>query len=312
MTLTSDLYEIKEEILSRVDIRQILQEFGIPYKESGRVVFSLRKENKPSCSAIFDEGCWVWKDFGDPSLRGTVIHLYNYLKTGECSFSWDIVREMAEKYLNYSPVESPVEFENSPSPLSVSSQESVSRQERVRVIAVLDDFLDAQKEYLKNRGVYPLPQSSPVYPVKYFYRGKDWYGIAIKTLSGSWAIRQTLKKKNFARYLFAGKGDISFWKGQNKKLVVVEGMFDALSLRVLRKAKGEVDNIIILNSVVLYQRFLSWIEIEGKEFEKVILALDNDGRGRDTTKKLYKALTKKYNVKVLKYEGKDLNEFLLR
>jgi 5S rRNA maturation endonuclease (ribonuclease M5) len=92
----------------------------------------------------------------------------------------------------------------------------------------------------------------------------------------------------------------------NKKLVVVEGMFDALSLRKLRK---EVDNIVILNSVVLYYRFLSWIS--GKEFEKVILALDNDDRGRDTTIRLYEALMKKYNVKILKYEGKDLNEFLL-
>jgi len=54
MTLTSDLYDLKEEILSRVDIRQILQEFGIPYKESyGRVIFSLREEKNPSCSAVF-------------------------------------------------------------------------------------------------------------------------------------------------------------------------------------------------------------------------------------------------------------------
>jgi len=217
-----------------------------------------------------------------------------------CSFSWEAVKEIAEKYLNSSPVE----FESSPSPLPVSSSSSGA----VKVVAVLDDFLNAQKEYLKDRCVYPLPQSSPVYPVKYSYRGKDWYGIAIKTFSGGWVIRQTLKRENFARYLFSGKADISYWKGQNKKLVVVEGMFDALSLRILRKNKG-IDNIIILNSVSLYRHFLSWIE--GKEFEKIILALDNDDRGRDITKKLYKALAKKYNVKILTYEGKDLNEFLI-
>ena len=291
--------EVKNQVLSRVDIRQILQEFGIPYKESyGRVIFSLREEKNPSCSAVFDGDCWRWRDFGDPSLRGTVIHLYNYLKTGECSFSWDIVREMAEKYLDSSS-----SFAGSPSPLPVSSSSS---GKAVRVVAVLDSFLDKQKEYLKSRGVYPLPQFSPVYPVLYEYRGKRWYGIGMKTISASWVIRQTLKRENFARYLFSGKADISFWSGRNRKLVVVEGMFDALSLRKLRK---EIDNIIILNSVALYHRFLDWIR--GKHFEKVVLALDNDEAGLNTVKRLYKALIRDYSVSFLRYEGKDLNDYLL-
>ena len=302
--MISELEEMKNQVLSRVDIRQILQEFGIPYKESyGRVIFSLREEKNPSCSAVFDGDCWRWRDFGDPSLCGTVIHLYNYLKTGECSFSWEAVKEIAEKYLNSSPVE----FESSPSPLPVSYSSGTSGA--VKVIAVLDDFLNKQKKYLKDRGVYPLLLGSPVYPVKYSYRGKDWYGIAIKTLSGGWVVRQTLKNEKFARYLFSGKADISFWKGQNKKLVVVEGMFDALSLRVLRRSKGEVDNIVVLNSVALYHRFLSWIQ--GKYFEKVVLALDNDEAGRNITKKLCSSLGQKYSVRVLNYKGKDLNEFLL-
>jgi 5S rRNA maturation endonuclease (ribonuclease M5) len=301
--LISELEEVKNQVLSRVDIRQILQEFGISYKESGRrVVFSLREEKRSSCSAVFMDGCWKWRDFGDPSLCGTVIHLYNYLKTGECSFSWEAVKEIAEKYLNSSPVE----FESSPSPLPVSYSSGTSGA--VKVIAVLDDFLNKQKKYLKDRGVYPLPLSSPVYPVLYEYRGKRWYGLGIKTLSGGWVVRQTLKNEKFARYLFSGKADISFWEGMNKKLVVVEGMFDALSLRVLRKGKG-IDNVIVLNSVVLCRRFLSWIS--GKEFEKVILALDNDKAGRKVVMELYRELRRMdVNVGILKYEGKDLNEFL--
>ena len=298
--MISELEEVKNQVLSRVDIRQILQEFGISYKESyGRVIFSLREEKNPSCSAVFDGDCWRWRDFGSDELRGTVIHLYGYLKYGECSFSWDIVREMAEKYLD-----SPSSFAGSPSPLPVDSCSGSSGA--VEVVAVLDDFLNAQKEYLKNRGVYPLPQSSPVYPVKYSYHDRGWYGVAIKTLSDGWVIRQTLKNENFARYLFAGRADISFWRGLNKKLVVVEGMFDALSLRKLRK---EVDNIIVLNSVTLYHRFLSWIQ--GKHFEKIVLALDNDEAGRNILKKLYNSLVRKYFVSVLDYRGKDLNEFLL-
>ena len=293
--------EVKNQVLSRVDIRSVLEDFGIPYRESyRRVIFSLREEKNPSCSAVFDGDCWRWRDFGDPSLRGTVVHLYSYLKYGECSFSWEVVKEIAEKYLNSFPVK-----ESSPSLLPVNSQCSGA----VKVIAVLDDFLNAQREYLKSRGVHPLPQSSPVYPVLYEYRGKHWYGLGIKTLSGGWVIRQTLKNEKFARYLFSGKADISFWKGMNNKLVVVEGMFDALSLRVLRRSKGEVDNIVVLNSVALYHRFLSWIQ--GKYFEKVVLALDNDEAGRNITRKLCSSLGQKYSVRVLNYKGKDLNEFLL-
>jgi len=293
--------ELKSLVLSRVDIRSVLRDFGISYTESyGRVIFSLREEKNPSCSAIFDGECWRWRDFGNPELRGTVVHLYYYLKTGKCAFSWEAVKKLSEKYLNSSPAE----FEHSPSPLPVSSSSSGT----VEVMAVLDDFLSAQKEYLKSRGVYPLPSCSPVYPVLYEYRGKRWYGLGIKTLSGGWVIRQTLKKRNFARYLFAGKADISFWKGKNRKLVVVEGMFDALSLRVLRQKKGEIDNIVILNSVVLYSRFLKWLR--GKEFEKIVLALDNDEAGRKVTRKLKSLI--QGPVTLLRYQGKDLNDYLLR
>ena len=76
------------EAVKEIPITDILDCFGIPYKvQYNRVVFSLRNEKNPSCSAVLKGSFWAWRDFGDDSLRGSVIDLYNYLKYGSCSFS---------------------------------------------------------------------------------------------------------------------------------------------------------------------------------------------------------------------------------
>jgi 5S rRNA maturation endonuclease (ribonuclease M5) len=102
--------------------------------------------------------------------------------------------------------------------------------------------------------------------------------------------------------LFVGSADISYWLGTNNKVVVVEGMFDALSVRKLEK---ERNNIIVLNSTSNWKKAVDLIKEEG--FEKVVLALDMDKAGIETMLKMKKELN---NAKVWKYKAKDLNEYL--
>ncbi len=281
------------EAVKEIPITDILDYFGIPYKvQYNRVVFSLRNEKKPSCSAVLKGSLWAWRDFGDDSLRGSVIDLYNYLKYGSCSFSVEAVKEMQEIFLKDNTTQT-----------TKTSSLSVENKGSVKVVAVMDKFLDKQIEYLKKRCVYP--PDPHLKPVIYEINGKKRYGIGIETISGGWVIRQTIDKAingEANRYLFIGSADISFWLGVNDTAIVVEGMFDALSVRKLEKRKN---NIVILNSTANWKKAVELIKKE--EFKEVILALDMDKAGLETALKMKKELS---SAKIWKYRAKDLNDYL--
>ena len=281
------------EAVKEIPITDILDYFGIPYKvQYNRVVFSLRNEKNPSCSAVLKGSFWAWRDFGDDNLRGSVIDLYNYLKYGNCSFSAEAVKEMQEIFLKGDTAQT-----------TKRPSGRVENKGSVKVISVMDSFLDKQVEYLKSRRVYP--PDSHLKPVIYELNGKKRYGIGIETRSKGWVIRQTIDKAingEANRYLFVGSADISYWLGINDKVVVVEGMFDALSVRKLEK---ERNNIIILNSTANWKKAIELIKEEG--FKEVILALDMDKAGIETALKMKKEID---NAKVWKYGAKDLNEYL--
>jgi len=283
------------EAVKEIPITDILDYFGIPYKvQYNRVVFSIRPEKKPSCSAVLKGFFWAWRDFGDDNLRGSVIDLYNYLKYGSCSFSVEAVKEMQEIFLKG----------NTTQMTKIPSQ-TVENKSSIKVISLMDKFLDKQIEYLKKRCVYPpVPQLKPII---YELNGKKRYGLSIETRSKGWVIRQTIDlaiNGEANRYLFVGPADISYWVGANDTAVVVEGMFDGLSVRKLEK---ERNNVIILNSTVNWRKAVDFIRSEG--FKNVILALDMDKAGIETMLKMKRELS---NAKVWKYNTKDLNEYLLK
>jgi len=281
------------DTVKEIPITDILDYFGIPYKvQYNRVVFSLRSEKNPSCSAVLKGSFWAWRDFGDDSLRGSVIDLYNYLKYGSCSFSVEAVKEMQEIFLKGNTTQT-----------VKTSLQSVENKGSVRVVSVMDRFLDKQIEYLKSRCVYP--PDPHLKPAIYEINSKKRYGIGVETISGGWVIRQTIDKAingEANRYLFVGKADISFWLGINNKVVVVEGMFDALSVRKLEKEKN---NIIVLNSTANWRKAVNFIRSKG--FREIILALDMDKAGLETALKMKKEFD---NAKIWKYGAKDLNDYL--
>ena len=89
----SDIKGLTNFIKENVSITDVLSYFGVPYKvQYGRVIFSLRPERNPSCSAVLKGNIWAWRDFGDDNLRGSVIDLYNFLKYGNCAFSIEAVK----------------------------------------------------------------------------------------------------------------------------------------------------------------------------------------------------------------------------
>jgi 5S rRNA maturation endonuclease (ribonuclease M5) len=290
----NDLREVISE-LKEIDIRDVLNELGINYKVDGkRVNFKIRNERTPSCWAISQNNIWIWKDFGAEEYRGTVIDLWSIVKN--VSFI-EAVLEMKDIFLKKERKE------------RVNSQkEREFSSNFIKSVEVLERFLDKQIAFLQSRHIYPVPNE--LKSVVYFINERKLYGIGIKTVNNNWVIRQTTDKainSEVSKYLFVGGADISYWKGNNDKVVVVEGMFDAGAVRMLEK---ERNNIIILNSVSNYKKAIEFINQNQNKFRKIILALDNDQAGIETTEKIKKLLGKE-TVEELKYEGKDLNEYLI-
>lgn len=99
-----------------------------------------------------------------------------------------------------------------------------------------------------------------------------------------------------------------YLKEKNKKIFVTEGIFDCLSLEMLGY------KAICLNSVNNINKFIELIK-ENKETCKdtdFVLALDNDDRGKEATKKIrieLKVLELKYSNLTENLEYKDINDF---
>lgn len=285
------------ERLKELDIRSVLDYLGISYKNNyHRVIFSLRDEREASCSAVCKNNIWLWRDFGNDAYRGTNIDLYRIVRG--LSFS-DAVLEMADIFL--SGIESNNEVKD-------SQKEDI--KSNVRVISVMDKFLDKQIEYLKQREVYPVPNQ--IKPVIYEVGDKKRYGIGMQTLNGGWVIRQTLDitKSSGTRYLFIGQGDITYWSGVGDKLIVVEGMFDGISAIKLSKQKNI--QILILNSTSNCKKAITFIKDNKSRFNKIVLALDMDEAGISTANLMYNDLKDVVETKILKYNAKDLNELLIQ
>lgn len=292
----------KEEIekAKEVDIRIILEKFIIPYKEDGnRVIFKIREnDDTPSVSAIQRNGIWLWKDFGKPDLKGTVIELYQYLSKAPFP-------KVIEELLSLRSIETKDKEDKK---LSIANQkekknieQEVKKQTtKIEIIAEYQWFLDKQKEYLQKRCVWPTPDE--LRNIKYKVKDKIWYGVGIKMMNGHYAIRQTLENATI-RYIYTGTPDISFWNRESDKIIVVEGMFDAMSVEKLEKQN--TFSILILNSVVNIKKAIEFLE---NRKEEIWLALDNDEAGIEASKMLYEVLE---NVNYYHYDGKDLNDFLI-
>lgn len=284
------------ERLKEIDIRLVLNHLGIKYKSNyGRVIFSIRDERTPSCSAVVRGGIWLWRDFGDDKLRGTNIDLYSIVKG--LSFT-EAVLEMSDVFLS-SDIVNDIQKEDN----------KEDYESKVKIISVMSKFLDKQIEYLKNRKAYPPPKQ--IKPLVYEINNKRRYGIGMETLNGGWVIRQTLdiNKNGGARYLFVGQADITYWGNIGSKLVIVEGMFDGISALKLSKQKDI--QVLILNSVINYEKAISFIKEKKQRFNQVLLALDTDEAGMNTAKTMYNELKDIIDVRILNYDSKDLNELLI-
>ncbi|MEO1923942.1 MAG: toprim domain-containing protein, partial [Nautiliaceae bacterium] len=99
----------------------------------------------------------------------------------------------------------------------------------------------------------------------------------------------------------------SLIRKKGKKVVVVEGLFDALSIEQYKNFKNY--DILILNSVNNLKKAINEI----LKYDEVVLCLDNDEAGKKAKETLKEILKKgQKNVYEVIFESKDINEALCK
>ena len=100
----------------------------------------------------------------------------------------------------------------------------------------------------------------------------------------------------------------SLIEGGCNELIVLEGMFDLLSLATISPEQVQTSDLVILNSL----SFLPDVSTLFKEYRSVTLYLDHDTSGREATEKLMTLYSNCSDGSKIYEEFKDLNKKLVK
>lgn len=158
-------------------------------------------------------------------------------------------------------------------------------------------------EYLKARCLDIAICKKYLVEVYYQVNDKKYFGVGFKNDVGGIEIRNKYTK------LCLGKKWYSSIKNKSNQLIVLESWSDYISFLILYPNTENQFDFVILNSLSM----LNKLDVVFEEYEKVLLALDNDEAGTKATQKYLGVLGEKgIDIRYLYNNGsKDLNEFLM-
>ena len=156
-------------------------------------------------------------------------------------------------------------------------------------------------KYLKQRKI-PVTIAKRYCKKIWFQRkGKAYFALGLQNEQGGWELRNESFK--------ASSSPKSYTYVQNNKtqLIILEGMFDFLSLATIDNGLIQSSDIIVLNSL----SFINQIETLISNYEKIILMLDNDPSGRKSTQQIQRRFQQVTDKSYIYQNYKDLNEKLI-
>ena len=235
----------------------------------------------------------VWYDHGE-GRGGTVIDIVSRL-SGETSIA--SVLKLVSDLVGGS--------------VAVVSREVVigKGREGERVLPVGDAELShpALVKYLQGRAIPSEFASRYVREVRYRVGEKNYFGIGFKNESGGYEVRNPYFKGCI------GAKDISVVPAENSGIInVFEGFMDFLSWPLLSGEGYQRETALVLNSVSLVSRAVSYFQTH--PFEEIRLFLDRDEAGRTAERHLREALPSCRIVDMSdRYrESEDVNRELVR
>jgi len=308
-----------------IDPETLLSYYEIPYEIVGgqyRIKAPWRNETDPSVYLRVNPatGHLIWKDFGGDQDGGSAIDFV--MKASGVSFveAVALLREIQGE---------PPLPEHPEQKLSSSfSRKTLPKGYTHRVLKVKDKVdHTALISLLKRKGIDPYRLPHWLKELHWEVSREDGYvgrffGLAVQTEGKSWIVRTALD--NRPKQVVREEGthhSFAFCparKGQRaRKLAVVEGITDALSLWQYLKYRGKEKDwdIVVLGGVGTYQEFLEsglW-----QDYDELFLGVDLDDAGQKTlraTLKLLRDLNYAGSVIALdtslREYGKDINEIL--
>ncbi|MEC3908745.1 toprim domain-containing protein [Tamlana sp. 2201CG12-4] len=136
--------------------------------------------------------------------------------------------------------------------------------------------------------------------VWYTYKTKTYFAIGLQNILGGWELRNKIFKNSSSPKTY------TYIKQGHSQLIIMEGMFDLMSLAVLNNAQLHTSDILILNSTA----FIKDVEQYTTNYEIVQLYLDNDAAGQNISHYLTKKFKHIKDQSASYKHYKDLNELL--
>ncbi|MEZ4841767.1 MAG: toprim domain-containing protein [Flavobacteriaceae bacterium] len=177
---------------------------------------------------------------------------------------------------------------------------SDKKENEIMIKRIKDISHPALLKYLEQRKI-PVTIAKRYCKEVWFQRkDKIYFAVGLQNEQGGWELRNEFFK--------ASSSPKSYTYIQNIKiqLIVLEGMFDLLSLATIDKELVKSSDIIVLNSLA----FVAQIEKYIPNYNNTILMLDNDNSGKNTVQQLLQKFPHAIDQSYAYKKHKDLNEKL--
>ena len=155
--------------------------------------------------------------------------------------------------------------------------------------------------YLKSRKIPLAIGRHYLKEVVYKRDIKTFFALGLENHLGGWELRNKFQKTSSSPKSYT-------WLRRDKnQLLVVEGMFDLLSLATMHPITVYESDVLVLNSIA----FLKDTESLLQTYVTILLYLDNDNAGNSATSKLLQQFDQSIDCSHGYKEYKDMNEKLI-
>lgn len=170
----------------------------------------------------------------------------------------------------------------------------------IGIVKVQDIRHPALVQYLNSRSI-PITVAKH-YCKEVWYSNKDtrFFAIGLKNSKGGWELRNKIFKNS------SSPKSYTHIKRNCNQLIILEGMFDLLSLATLEPELLNISDIMVLNSIAFVKDMKLYIDT----YEQTLLYLDNDPAGTKAANYLMEINTKVIDKSGTYKNHKDLNNYL--
>ncbi|CAH8282328.1 CHC2-type zinc finger protein [Mariniflexile fucanivorans] len=170
----------------------------------------------------------------------------------------------------------------------------------IKIIKFQDIMHPALIQYLNSRGISLMVANTYCKEVWYRFKETQFFAIGLRNSKNGWELRNRLFKNS------SSPKSSTYIQNNSKQLVVLEGMFDLLSLAMLDENLLKTSDILVLNSIAFIKEAEKYFET----YDFVHLYLDNDSAGENATRYLTETYRNVIDQSDTYINHKDLNDLI--